>query len=187
MRNGSTRTAWPPKRDKYIECAMANKFEYYPEQHVRSVFGGDDPVKEKYDRIIGHVNRFMSDIRGKMYPVKSEVVIGSPKYMVCGMVDQMFYNVKSGKFEIWDWKTNSEFTVDSRYYLLPPVGHLMHCKLDEYSLQLACYKRMFQEMTGIELGNCYLCWFSELQDSYKVMKCKDLDAEAKLLLERNSG
>lgn len=169
---------------KYIECALANKYEYYPESHMRYVFGGTDPVKDKYDRCIAHVNKFISDIKGKMYPVKSEVVIGSPEYLVCGMVDQIFYNKKSGMFEIWDWKTNSSFETTSDYSLKPPVSHLKQCKLDEYSLQIACYKKMFQEMTGIPIGNCWLCWFNENEDDYRLFKCKELPNEAAKLMQQ---
>lgn len=169
---------------KYIESAMANKFERYPSDHIRAVFGATeaDPVIHAYNKIISHVTKFVNDIKGRMYPVKSEVVIGSPKYLVCGMIDQIFYNTKSGKFELWDWKTNTKFDTDSKYKLLYPCEHLRQSKLDEYSLQLACYKKMFQEMTGIELGNSYLCWFSEANDTYKTFKCKDLEKEAEYLL-----
>ena len=46
---------------------------------------------------------------------------------------------------------------------------------------------MFQEMTGIPIGNCYLCWFSEEQPAYKVFKCKDLQTEAVQLLNKFGG
>lgn len=170
---------------KYIESAMANKFERYPEASIRAVFGGEDPVKEKYDAVVRHMDAFKRDIAGKMIPIKSELVIGSPRYMLCGMIDQIFWNNKSGKFELWDWKTNAKFETSSKYHLQSPVSHLMQCHLDEYSLQLACYKKMFTEMTGIPLGNSYLCWFCETEPTYRVFKCKDLQAEAELLIKKS--
>ena len=184
---------------KYIETTLANKVQPYPKDIVDNEISKDfakfprlkelvqgDPVKPLYDRIIPMVNKFVSDIEGKMYRVKSEMVIGSPKYMVCGMIDQVFYNVKSGGFEIWDWKTNSEFDTDSKFNLEPPCGHLDKCKLTEYSLQLNCYKRIFEEETGIPIKNLYLCWFSEKEPAYRVFKCKDLASEALYLLQ-NAG
>lgn len=205
----------------YIENAMANKFTYYPTDHIRHVFGdalvsevfpfdkfmkntygnlpmrdimampcvqfeygtAADLVKPKYDIIINHVKSFINDIRGKMHPVRSELVIGSPKYLVCGMIDQIFYNEKSHEFEIWDWKTNTELDVTSTYYLNAPLSNVPQSKLDEYSLQLACYKKIFTEMTGIPLGKSYLCWFSEANTSYKCFQCKDYAKEADVLLE----
>jgi len=151
------------------------------------LFDGVDPVLPKYNVCVAHVDKFLADIRGKMIPIKSELVIGSPKYMVCGMVDQLFYNLKSGQFEIWDWKTNTKFDTESKYPLMAPCAHLSQSKLDEYSLQLGCYKLMFQEMTGIEIGNCYLCWFSEDQPTYKVFKCKDLQNEVVTILNQFGG
>lgn len=168
---------------KYIESALANKFERYPAAYMRGVFGPTDPVVHKYNKVINHMNRFIADIRGKMIPIKSELVIGSKNYMVCGMIDQIFYNLKSKQFELWDWKTNTKFDMSSKFRLMDPCKHLAQCKLDEYSLQLACYKKMFTEETGIELGKSYIAWFSEAEPNYKVIPCKDLAAEATVLLQ----
>ena len=181
---------------KYIETTLANKVQPYPKDIVFNEFAKDfkkypglqaimpgDPVKPLYSAIIPKVRQFINDIEGKMHRVRSELVIGSPKYMVCGMIDQIFYNVKSGGFEIWDWKTNSEFDTRSNFNLEPPCGHLDKCKLTEYSMQLHCYKRIFEEETGIPIKNLYLCWFSEREPTYRVFKCKDLANEAAYLLQ----
>ena len=144
-------------------------------------------LKESHDTITDQARQFLNDIKGKMYPVKSEMVIGSPKYQVVGTIDQLFYNVKSGKFEIWDWKTNSDFTYDDalcKYKMLAPYDYIKATNFNEYCLQLACYKIVFREMTGIELGNSYLCWFSEKEPKYKVFKCKEYEKEAMELLEK---
>lgn len=167
---------------KYIECALASKVEHYPAQHMQSVFGGLDPVKDKYNTCVAHAAKFLSDIRGRLIPVKSEVVVGSEQYLLCGMIDQLFFNEKSGQLEIWDWKTNSEFSTESRFHLLSPVSHLSQSKLDEYSLQLYTYKKIIEMETGLEIGNCYICWFSELQPTYKVFKCRDVSQECDTLL-----
>jgi len=180
---------------KYIETTLANKVQPYPKDIVDNEIAKDikkfprlaeliqgDPVKPLYDRIIPMVNKFVHDIEGRMFRVRSEMVIGSPRYMVCGMIDQVFYNVKSGGFEIWDWKTNSDFDTESKFKLESPCGHLDKCKLTEYSLQLNCYKRIFEEETGIPIKNLYLCWFSEKEPTYRVFKCKDLADEALFLL-----
>ena len=178
---------------KYLEVSLMNKVQRYPVDIVQAEFAKDfaknpdikfegDPVKPMYDACVAHVNKFLSDIRGKMYPVKSELVIGSEKYSVCGMIDQIFYNPKSGGFEIWDWKTNSEFDTSSKFHLEAPCAHLEKCKFTEYSLQLHCYKKIFEEETGIPIKNLYLCWFSEKEPTYKVFKCMDVSNEASILL-----
>lgn len=183
---------------KYIEMTLANKVQNYPLDIVEHEFNKcvdkvtkvprfNDHIKDVrplYSSCVKHVNQFLADIRGKMYPVKSELVIGSPKYQVCGMIDQIFYNPKSGGFEIWDWKTNSKFELKSNFHLVAPYDYLEQTKIVEYSLQLHCYKRIFEEETGIEIKNCYLCWFSELQPTYKVFKCRDMSAVALELLEK---
>lgn len=186
---------------KYIETTISNKIQQYPLDLVECEFNNCvDPVtklprfndhipdvKPLYTKCTKHVDRFLADIRGKMYPVRSELVIGSPKYMVCGMIDQIFYNNKSGGFELWDWKTNTKFDTESNFKLLKPYDYLDQCKLVEYSLQVHCYKRIFEEETGIEIKNCYLCWFSEAQPTYKVMRCLDLAGVALELLEKQAA
>lgn len=178
---------------KFLEVSLMNKVQRYPVDIVQAEYANDfkknpaikfdgDPVKPLYDACVANAQKFLNDIRGKMFPVKSELVIGSEKYGVCGMVDQIFYNPKSGGFEIWDWKTNSEFDTTSKYHLEPPCAHLEKCKLTEYSLQLHCYKKIFEEETGIPIKNLYLCWFSEKEPTYKVFKCLDVANEANILL-----
>lgn len=169
----------------YLEALMNNKFCRYPSEAIMTKFNGDDPVRVKYDKIISQVTSFREQIRGKMIPVASEMVIGSPKYMVCGMVDQIFWNKKAQAFQIWDWKTNTKFDMTSKYPLNDPVAHLSNCKYDEYSLQLAIYKKMFTEETGIPIGDCYICWFSEDQPTHNIFRAKDLAKEAEVLLAKS--
>jgi hypothetical protein len=67
--------------------------------------------------------------------------------------------------------------------MLQPISHLDECELNTYSLQLSLYKHIIEKNTNLEIGNCYLIWIHENNDNYKVIKCNDLYAEIKLMIE----
>ena len=162
---------------EYLENLLAKKVYPYPAVQIQSLFEGTDPVKDKFAKIVKLMNSFAEDIRGKMIPVKSEFIVGDRDYGICGMIDQIFYNTKSGMLEIWDWKTNEKMTTESKYKLLHPVDHLGDSKLDIYSLQLSLYKSIIERNTNLKIGACYLTWFNEENDKYKIFKCHDYTKE----------
>jgi len=153
----------------------------YPEHVILNEFGYD-PIQDAFNQITLQVHKFMADIQDKMFPVATEFVIGDPEYLVCGTIDQLFYNQKSDKLEIWDWKTNKEIKTTSRYYHLAPLNHIPDTELDHYSLQLSLYKLILEKNTGLELGNSYLTWFNENTAQYQIFRTKDYSVEAQLIL-----
>lgn len=171
----------------YAENYLSNRVFPYPEDKIRSVkeFNGDDPVREKFDKLVPMFNRFHERIRGIMIPIKSEFVIGDKDLNIAGMIDQIFYNKKSGLLEIWDWKTNKEITQSNHWgnKFLDPVSHLDECEMNGYSLQLSIYKYIIQKHTGLRFGNSYLAWFNENNPDVVFFKTHDYINEAKLLLK----
>lgn len=169
----------------YIESIFcAHQFDY-PEAFILSEFGYD-PVQTPFNQITRQVTKFIEDIKGKMFPVASEFIVGDTDYLVCGTIDQLFYNKKSDKLEIWDWKTNKEIKTISRYSHLAPLTHIPDTELDHYSLQLSLYKLILEKNTGLELGNSYLTWFNENSAAYQIFRTKDYSAEAELILKANN-
>lgn len=183
-RKGKISTELGVRVHSYIEAVMANKFYRYDDASVKEAFPNEteDPIRERYNRIILQVDQFRESIRGKLIPVVSEQVIGSPKYMVCGIVDQIFWNKKANEFQIWDWKSNEKFNLDSNFKFNPPFGHLANCEYHKYSMQLCMYKHLFTEATGIPIGKCYLCWFSSEAPTQQMFPVQDFSNEVKQML-----
>jgi ATP-dependent exoDNAse (exonuclease V) beta subunit len=115
-----------------------------------------------------------------------ELVVADDSKKIAGMVDCLFYNKKSGKLEIWDYKTNKEIKQKNDFgqYFHKPISHLDVCEINTYSLQLSLYKHIIEKNTDLEIGNCYLIWINEQNDNYKLYPCKDLTAEVKLMMEK---
>ena len=173
------------KVHSYVENLIANKVLPYFDQAGRGLGGVPEEadVEIAYDKIVPMVNKFIDDIRGKLIHIRSEIVIGDSELLIAGMIDQLFYNVKSGKLELWDWKTNKKINTSSNYKLLKPLTKLSNAKLDLYSLQLSLYKYIIHKNTNLELGDSYLCWFNEKNSKYKVFKCHDYTKEVKTMIK----
>lgn len=169
----------------YIESQLTGCQFEYPEESVLRLFG-HDPIQEPFTHISQVAQQFILDIQNKMLPVASELIVGDSEYLLGGTVDQIFYNKKSAKLEIWDWKTNKEIKLESRYYHLAPLSHIPDTELDHYSLQLALYKLILERNTGIKFGNSYIVWLNEAQPKYQIFKTRDYQVEAQLILDHIS-
>jgi len=78
------------------------------------------------------------------------------------------------EFQIWDWKTNKDFTFEMKSrHLSGDLFMLEDCDLELYSLQLDLYKKIIEKNTGIKLGKSYIVWFSHNNPTYQVIETKD--------------
>jgi len=145
----------------------------------------------KYEGLLDEIDvckkqfiNFYNDSLNKLIPIKSEMVVFDREYKISGMIDQIFYNTKSKKLEIWDWKTNKKITLNNRYNKLKsPVEYLDDCKFNLYSLQLNFYKFILSKnIPEIEIGNMYFVHFNEEIDNYKIYKCLDLQDKVKEII-----
>jgi len=86
----------------------------------------------------------------------------------------LFWNVRMKEFQIWDWKTNKDFTFEMKSrYLLNDLCTLEDCDMEIYSLQLELYKYIIEKIIGIKLGKSYIVWFSHNNDSYQIIETLD--------------
>jgi len=96
----------------------------------------------------------------------------------------LFWNVKYKVLQLYDWKTNKDFTFEMKSrHLLGDLFMLEDCDLELYSLQLDLYKYIIEKNTGIKLGQSYLVWFSHNNDSYQLIKTKDRSYYAEKIVE----
>ena len=172
---------------EFAENYLANKVFPFPEYKITNVLGGEDNMlecKEGVYKLIDMFKKFYDDSHGKLVPVRAEVVVGDTEWGITGMIDQIFFNEKSGKLEIWDWKTNKAIKKDNKWQKFKkPLSHLDVCELNTYSLQLSFYRLIVERNTELELGDSYIVWFNENNESYKVMKCFDFRDEILKIME----
>ena len=166
----------------YTENLFLNKKYEYPKELILKEFGFD-PIEYEYNITKKHVDKFYKDVFGKLIPIKTECVIFDKQSLIAGMFDIIFYNIKAKEFQIWDWKSNKEFTFEmcSRH-LLSDLYALEDCDLEIYSLQLSLYKEIIERNTSIKLGKSYLVWFSHNNESYQIIETKDRSYYANIMI-----
>jgi hypothetical protein len=115
--------------------------------------------------------------------LKSEFVIGDKDTKICGTIDNLSLNKKTGKLALFDYKTNKEIKREGYKgeMLLPPINTVPKCELGKYSLQLELYKIILEKNTGFEVGDCKVVWVAG-QDGYELINILDVKKEAELIL-----
>ena len=157
----------------YAENLFLNKKFEYPKQIILNEFGFD-PVFREYEITKKHVDEFYSDVQGKLIPIKTELVVFDREALIAGMLDMLFWNVRMKEFQIWDWKTNKDFTFEMKSrHLLGDLFMLEECDLEIYSLQLELYKQIIERNTNIKIGKSYIVWFSHNNESYQIIETKE--------------
>jgi hypothetical protein len=168
---------------EYAENYLTNRIFPFPQEQINNVLGEGNDVKERFDKIVILFEEFYKQSYGKLIPIRAELVVGDKELGICGMVDQLFFNEKSGKLEIWDWKTNKKIDKKNRWQQFKePISHLDVCELNTYSLQLSLYKYIITRNTNIDLGDNYIVWLNEKNDKYFPIKCHDYTQEIKVML-----
>lgn len=133
-----------------------------------------DLIKDRLAKLIPMQDEFFRDIHNKLIPIKTEFTVGY-KDIIAGNIDLLAWNEKDQEFQIWDYKTNKDIKTENKYQkLLDEFNFLDDCELNKYSIQLGIYKDLLERTLDIRIGKCYLAWFNENNDSYKIFKCLDL-------------
>lgn len=176
----------------YIDNFYQNKVKPYDRKFAKELLG--DTLQEMMHRnlkvLVKQFMNFYSDTNEYILPVKNEFVVGDlGDTRICGMLDMLAYNTQKKCFEIYDFKTNKEFTEKSKFEkrLLFPVEHLDECEFSTYSLQLSLYKIFIQKYTDIEIGDIKVIWFSINNEDYKIITLKYLPEECQEILRRFSA
>jgi hypothetical protein len=168
---------------KYAEDYLANKVFDYPQDHVIKELGSD-LIQDAYNKSTKQFESFHKASFGKLIPIKSEFIVYDTNYKISGMVDQLFYNVKYGCIDIYDWKTNKEIKTINQYQkMLLPVNHLDDCNYYHYSLQLNLYKWIIEKNTGIKIGNMCIVWLNQNNNDFQVYKLHDMQKEIESILK----
>ena len=175
---------------EFAENYLTNKVFPFPEDRITKILDGTDKMldcKEGVFKLIEMFKKFYDDSHGKLLPVRAEVVVGDEEWGVTGMIDQLFLNEKSGNIEIWDWKTNKAMKKHNKWQQFKkPLSNLDVCELNTYSLQLSFYRLIVERNTNLNLGDSYIVWFNENNDTYKVIKCYDFRDEILKIMNNKS-
>lgn len=154
-----------------------------------------DSYEEKYPSIIERYEackllfiNFYNDAVKALRPVAMELVVGDEELGIGGMVDCLFWNESTKSYEIWDYKTNKEINMISKYRkrMKAPINFLHECEFEAYSIQLNLYKYIIEKNTNIKIGRLWLVHIHEDQEKYNLIQCADYQDIIKLLFEHKA-
>jgi hypothetical protein len=163
----------------YIENRLKNKIVYGEIKEEYKQYGLEDSLNTIYRQI----DSFIDYIKDSFVPIFSEFVVSDKEYLIAGTIDQIFYNKKTGKFHVFDWKTSKDLTKKSKKKLSGILSHIDNTKTNTYSLQTSIYRYICEKYTGIDFGESYIVWFIESNKQPEIIKCNDYREEAFLILE----
>lgn len=202
LKNGETSEYWMLKWEQekvlgsekgsmfhlYAENAISNKVYTPPINKIKEIQTNcgllDINLERALKKIMLMWDVFWVKASQNLIPIRSEFVIGDLDIGIGGMIDQLFWNKKMNEIQIWDWKTNKKIDFSNKYQsFTEPISHLDECEYNNYSLQIAIYKYIIEKNLGLNIGNCYIGHFHEYNDTYKIIKTKDMNKEVRLLFE----
>lgn len=165
---------------KFMEESISGKHFEYDFSYIDTSI--KDIVYNRYNKLTCLGEKFISDTKEYLIPVKSEFIVGH-NTEIAGQLDQLFYNCNTNSLDIYDWKTNKDIRCWNKWHktMLSPFSNLDECELNSYSLQLSSYKALLQNV-GVCIGNLNIVWFNENNKSYQIMQCKDLTDKVRPLL-----
>jgi len=138
---------WDKTRDD--ACALGNAVHEFIEYMLgdeskgRCMAGEPDSIKRRITRAAVMLINLMPQFE----VVAVELQVFSLKHNIAGTVDALFRHKETGEIHMYDWKTNKEILMKSKYYKkgLDPIKHMQDCNFSKYSLQLNLYKRILEE------------------------------------------
>ena len=101
-----------------------------------------------------------------------EVRTFSKDFGYAGTCDLLFYNAKTKRFVIADYKTNKDLFKNFRgQVMLPPFHYMLDMPLNHYQLQLSFYHILLEE-AGYEIESRQLIWLMSTGD-FRIYEAKD--------------
>jgi len=172
---------------RFMECLMTGEEFYENLPEFIDELKGLEAI-EFYKKLITTKEKAIKWLNDNphLLPIQSEVQVFDTDYMLAGTFDQLMYNQNTGRVELWDWKTDKEFTTKAKRKgerFLKPLNHLEVCKLNEYSLQVNIYKYIINKYTNLNIlpEDLKVLWINE--NNCQEIQLLDLEEEVKVMLE----
>jgi len=119
------------------------------------------------------VSKFWTDLPEHIKIVTFELKMYHKIFGIAGTSDIIFYNTKTGKFIIADYKTNGDlFKNYKEKKLLKPFENLLDNPYNKYQIQLSLYQLLF-EQTGYEVEARKVIWLKP-DGNYVIYNTDDL-------------
>lgn len=169
---------------KYIENFYCNKRIEFEGSFERLAFEERKKISEILPKLIEYFQHFYNDHQ-HLVCVKNEMVLGDiDDTKVCGMADMLVYNTTSDKLEILDFKTNKKMEKTSPWgNLFYPFEEMTEGEINEYTIQLNCYKYFVEKYTSFTIDKMKLIWFNINNSDYQVIELDDIQSKIQQMFD----
>lgn len=169
---------------KYVENFYCKKDDAYEGNFKLLGFEEKEKIKENLPKLVSYFQNFYKDY-SDYENVKSEFVVGDiDDTRVCGMLDMLAYNPKSGRLELWDFKTNKKIAHSTYGNLFYPFEDMCEGQINEYTIQLNTYKHFIEKYTNLRIDGMKVLWFNVVNTNYEVFEMPDIQPKIAQMLER---
>ena len=163
----------------------------YTRSKLTSTLGEESylKLKEKITKCVNLFKKFYTDTRDNLIPIKNELIIGDINdTRICGTLDFLAYNNKTGNVEIYDFKTNNSITTSNPYgeTFYYPLKDLDICEYNTYTLQLSLYQFIIEKYTNIKIDKKYILWLNDNNTNYQLIEVPYLKNAVQHLLNEKS-
>ena len=155
---------WEDNKNK--ACQLGTKVHLFGENYCRD--RNLKPTNGYEEAIV----KWYSIVPDYIEPLFLELQMYSESLGIAGTADMIFYNTKTDKLLIRDYKTNQDLFKNYKgKKMLKPFDNLLDNPYNKYQLQLSLYQILF-EQTGYEIESRALVWIKP-NGTYEVYKTED--------------
>lgn len=172
-----------------ISGAHGTKVHLIAEDYVRWKYFEECERPRPIDKQSLGAIQFINDLPDYLIPVALELIMFSALYWYVGTCDGVLYNTKTGKFIIYDYKTNKSLKDDGKPYLkYVDRGYgLRQDNFGKYTSQFSFYQILLEE-AGFEVEARVLVWLREDEDKtkkklYQTFKTKNITKDLRNFLD----
>ena len=170
---------------KYIENFYCNKRIEFEGKFDGLGFEEKQKISTNLPKLVEYFQSFYNDNK-HLICIKSEMVLGDlDDTKVCGMMDMLAYNTVTDKLEILDFKTNKKMEKTSPWgNLFYPFDDMTEGEINEYTIQLNCYKYFIEKYTSLTIDKLKLIWFNVNNPDYQIIELADIQPKIQLMFDR---
>jgi hypothetical protein len=158
-------------------------------ENIERIYNGEEVTDDDSVEFRNHFFEFHSIVEDVMElePYRTEWVIYGEEEMICGSVDMLYYNPKTGKFVLMDWKRSKKISTKGYGKGKGVCSHLQDCNFVHYSLQLNLYRFLMEKYYGIEIESMTIVVFHPSNPSFLSFVVADMQGQIHKMLHARAN
>lgn len=168
--------------EKKLACLLGTRLHLLIEEYFNNIHLHIE--KELLPVEFQYFQRFInSKSIDYLVPYRTEWIVYDTDLNLAGSIDMCFYNKKTDKYVLYDWKRSKEIKKNAKEYLLEPLSNLQNCNYVTYSLQLNMYKFLLEKNYNISIESMHLLVMHPRYNQYQKYDIMDMSSDIFKIIE----